>query len=39
MSDVREVWIDIFNSSLDNDLPGMPLGVAIGEMILDVANN
>lgn len=34
MSDVREVWIDTFNSSLDNDLPGMPIGVAVGEMIL-----
>ncbi|HEU4835112.1 MAG TPA: hypothetical protein VFS90_11875, partial [Pyrinomonadaceae bacterium] len=34
MTDVREVWIDTFDSSLDNDLPGMPVGVAVGEMII-----
>ena len=34
LNDVREMWIDTFNSTLDNDLPGVPLGVAVGEMIL-----
>lgn len=34
MTDVREVWMDTFNSSVDNDLPGTPLGVAVGEMII-----
>jgi hypothetical protein len=34
LNDVREMWMDTFNSILDNELPGMPLGVVIGEMIL-----
>lgn len=34
LNDVREIWIDVFESRLDDDLPNMPLGLAIGEMIL-----
>lgn len=34
LTDVREVWMDTFESSFDNDLPGMPVGVAVGEMII-----
>jgi hypothetical protein len=34
LNDVREVWMDVFDSRLDDDLPGMPLGVTVGELIL-----
>jgi len=34
LNDVREIWMDVFESRLDDELPGMPLGLAIGEMIL-----
>jgi hypothetical protein len=34
LNDVREIWMDTFNSTLEDELPGKPLGVAIGEMII-----
>lgn len=34
LNDVREIWMDTFDSRLDDDFPNMPLGLAIGEMIL-----
>jgi hypothetical protein len=34
LNEVREIWIDVFESRLDDDLPNVPLGLAIGEMIL-----
>lgn len=34
LNDVREIWMDTFESRLDDDLPGSPLGIAVGEMIL-----
>lgn len=34
LNDVREIWMDAFQSRLDDELPGVPLGVAIGEMLI-----
>lgn len=34
LNDVREIWIDTFESRLEDEFPNMPLGLSIGEMIL-----
>lgn len=34
LNDVREIWMDTFESRLDDDFPNMPVGLSIGEMIL-----
>jgi hypothetical protein len=34
LNDVREIWMDTFASRLDDEVPNMPLGLCIGEMIL-----
>ena len=34
LNDVREVWMDVFASRLDDDVPGVPLGLALGELLL-----
>lgn len=34
LNDVREIWMDTFESRLDDDFPNMPSGLSIGEMIL-----
>jgi len=34
LNDVREMWMDTFDSRLDDELPNLPLGLAIGELLL-----
>jgi len=34
LNDVREIWVDTFESRLAEDFPNMPLELSIGEMIL-----
>jgi len=34
LNEVRVIWMDTFENRLDDEMPGAPLGLALGEMIL-----
>lgn len=34
LNDVREMWMDVLESRLDDEAPNLPLGLAIGELIM-----